>query len=133
MHPIERQPLIHLQEKLCHVTYILINEMSFIGPKILSQIDDRLREVFPSYQNVPFTNQPFILVGKLGKLPLMKDISMYVDTSRDNALWHNLYMVITLSTIFHQQGTNPLQITFRQLLMNVKNETPIVEDWNLLM
>jgi len=56
MHPLEGQPLLHLQRKLCHVNYILIDEMRFIGPKIISRIDDHLREVFPSYQNVPFDN-----------------------------------------------------------------------------
>jgi len=36
MHPLEGQPMFHLQEKLRHAKYILIDEMSFIGPKILS-------------------------------------------------------------------------------------------------
>jgi len=36
MHPLEGQPLLHLQEKLFHVKYILIDEMRFIGPKLLS-------------------------------------------------------------------------------------------------
>jgi len=35
MHPLEVQPLLHLQEKTIHVKYILIDEMSFIGPKLL--------------------------------------------------------------------------------------------------
>ena len=47
MQPLEGQALLNLQEKLRDVKYILIDEMSFIGPKFLSQIDDRLREVFP--------------------------------------------------------------------------------------
>jgi len=56
MHPLEGQPLLHFQEKLFHVKYILIDEMSLIGPKLLSHINDCLREVFPSYHNLPFEN-----------------------------------------------------------------------------
>lgn len=74
--------------------------MRFIGPKLLSCIDDHLRQVFPSYQNVPFGNQYIILVGDLSQLPPVKDIPMYVDTSHENALWRKFDTVITLSTIF---------------------------------
>jgi len=49
IHPIEGKSLLHIKEKIRHVKYILIDEMSFIGPKLLSHIDDRLRDVFPSY------------------------------------------------------------------------------------
>ena len=47
MHPLEGHPLLQLQEQLRHVKYILIDEMSFIDPKMLSRIDDRLREASP--------------------------------------------------------------------------------------
>jgi len=42
MQPLEGQPLLNLQEQLCHVKYILIDEMSFIGPKMLAQVDEHL-------------------------------------------------------------------------------------------
>ena len=43
MHPLEGQSLSNLQEELHRIRYILIDEMSFIGPKMLTQIDARLR------------------------------------------------------------------------------------------
>ena len=43
MHPLEGQSLSKLQEELRHIRYVLIDEMSFIGPKMLTQIDARLR------------------------------------------------------------------------------------------
>ena len=39
MKPLEGQSLSKLQEELWHIRYILIYEMSFIGPKMLTQID----------------------------------------------------------------------------------------------
>jgi len=55
---------------------------------------------------------------------------MYFITPRYNSLWRNFDMIITLSTIFCHEETNPLQIAFRKLLTNLRNETPIVEDSN---
>ena len=42
MQPLEGQSLSKLQEELCHICYILIDEMSFIGPKMLTQIDVKI-------------------------------------------------------------------------------------------
>ena len=47
MQPLEGQPLSKLQEELRHIHYILIDEMSFIRPKMLTQIDAQLRQAFP--------------------------------------------------------------------------------------
>ena len=43
MQPLEDQSLLKLQD-IQHIHYILIDEMSFIGPKMLTQIDARLRQ-----------------------------------------------------------------------------------------
>jgi len=96
MHPLEGQPFLHLQEQLLHLEYILIDEMSFIGPKMLSRIDDRLREAFPLHQNAPFGNCSIILVEDLGQLPPVKDIPLYVRTSCGTALWHSFDIFIPL-------------------------------------
>lgn len=47
MHHFEGKSLLHLQDHLYHVEYVLIDEKSFIGPKRLSCINNFLREVFP--------------------------------------------------------------------------------------
>ena len=43
MLPLEGQALANLQEWLLHIHYVLIDEMSFIGPKLLYNIDSHLR------------------------------------------------------------------------------------------
>ena len=133
MHPLEGQSLLHLQEQLHHVQYVLIDEMSFFGPKLLSHIDEHLWEASPTSQSIPFGNQSIILVGNLSQLPPVKDVPMYIGTSHGNALWCSFDTIVTLSTIFHQSGDNLSQIAFRQLLTNIRNAHPTIEDWNLLM
>ena len=67
------------------------------------------------------------------QLPPIKDIPMYAGPSIGTALWRTFDTFITLETIFQQQGNSPSQTAFRQLLLNLQNATPTVEDWALLM
>lgn len=39
MNPLKVQPLTILQEDFIHIQYMLIDEMSFLGPKLLLKID----------------------------------------------------------------------------------------------
>ena len=107
MHCLEGQSLSNLQERLYQIQYILIDEMSFIGPKLLTRIDDPLREAFPSQCTSPFGGCSIILPSYFGQFPLVKDTPMYVGLSRGNAFWHTFNTFVTLSTIFHQQGDIP--------------------------
>lgn len=54
MAPLQGQTLATFQESMYFIRYILIDEMSFIGPKLLQQIDNRLHEAFPSQNQIPF-------------------------------------------------------------------------------
>ena len=67
MQPLEGQSLSKLQEELHHILYILIDEMSFIGPKMLTQIDARLRQAFPLQSTIPFSGCSIILLGDFGQ------------------------------------------------------------------
>ena len=58
---------------------------------------------------------------------------MYAGSSIGTALWRTFDTFITLETIFRQQGNSPSQTAFRQILLNLRNATPTVEDWALLM
>ena len=74
-----------------------------------------------------------ILLGDFGQLPLVEEIPMYAGSSIGTALWHTFDTFTTLKTIFRQQGNSPSQTSFRQLLLNLRNETPTIEYWALLM
>ena len=107
--------------------------MSFIGPKMLTQIDACLRQAFPLQSTIPFGGCSIILLGEFGQLPPIKDIPIYAVSSVGIALWRTFDTFITINTIFRQQGNNHSQNVFHQLLLNLRNATPTIEDWALLM
>ncbi|XP_059064231.1 uncharacterized protein LOC131856450 [Cryptomeria japonica] len=119
MHPLQGQTLASFQESMYFIRYIIINEMSFIGPRFIQRIDIRLREAFPAHNQLPFRGCSIILFGDLGQLPPIKDIPMYASTSYGGTLWHSFITIITLKKIFRQIGDQPAQIAFRALLSNL--------------
>ena len=98
MHRLECQSLF--QQELLHIHYILIDEMSFIGPKMLTQIDARLCQAFPLQCTILFGGFSIILLGDFGQLPPVKDIPMYASSSVGTVLWHTFDTFIMLETIF---------------------------------
>ena len=46
--------LTHFQEELSHIKYILIDEMSFLGERLIQNIDSRLRQAFPENSHKTF-------------------------------------------------------------------------------
>ncbi|XP_059078134.1 uncharacterized protein LOC131876694 [Cryptomeria japonica] len=83
---LEGTRLTHFQEEMSHIKYILIDEMSFIGEKLLENIDCRLRQAFPENCNLNFGGISMILVGDLNQLPPIRDKAAY-DSNRQEKLF----------------------------------------------
>jgi ATP-dependent DNA helicase PIF1 len=130
--PLQTQTLAVFQEMMKHIRYVLIDEMRFIGPKLFVQIESRLREAFPETNNFPFDHCSIILVGDLGQLPPVMDIPLYTCATPGRSLWNSFTTVVTLQTSFHQQGQDIQQVQFRRLLTNIRNASPLQEDWEIL-
>ncbi|XP_057868373.2 ATP-dependent DNA helicase RRM3-like [Cryptomeria japonica] len=133
MHPLTGQSLMTLQEQLKHIKYILIDEMSFLGPKLLLKIDSHLRQAFPDNQHEIFGGVSIILVGDLAQLPPVMDKPIYASHSATLILWHSFTTVVILDTIFCQQGASIRQQQFRTLLQNLRNAQALQNDWQFLM
>jgi hypothetical protein len=133
MCPLCGQSLLVFQEEMRDVKYLLIDEFSFVGPKLLLKIDSRLREAFPHQQKMCFGGTSIILVGDLAQLPPVMDKPIYASHSNAKYLWEQFTMVITLTTIFRQQGDTQIQIDFRRMLKNMRNADSTEQDWELLM
>ncbi|XP_059073340.1 uncharacterized protein LOC131874117 [Cryptomeria japonica] len=88
---LEGTRLTTFQEELSYVKYILIDEMSFIGEKLLESIDSHLRQAFPQNSDLTFAGVSIILVGDLGQLPLVKDKPTYESSRRAKILWKKIY------------------------------------------
>ncbi|XP_059070553.1 uncharacterized protein LOC131860191 [Cryptomeria japonica] len=121
------------QEEMAHSKYILIDEMSFIGQNMLENIDSRLRQAYPQSAHLSFAGISMILVGDLGQLPPVNDRPAYASNRRAKLLWEEFKIVVTLDKIFRQDGENIQQQRFRQLLTNLRDANPQIDDWKLLM
>ncbi|XP_059073384.1 uncharacterized protein LOC131874156 [Cryptomeria japonica] len=121
------------QEEMVHIKYILIDEMSFIGQNMLENIDSRLRQAYPQSAHLSFAGISMILVGDLGQLPPVNDRPAYASNRRAKLLWEEFKIVVTLDKIFRQDGENIQQQRFRQLLTNLRDANPQIDDWKLLM
>ena len=109
MQPLHGQALLVLQEEMKHIQYILIDKMSFIGPKMFVQIDSRLHECFPKKNNCSFRNCSIILVGDLGQLPPVMDKPLYAGETLGNRLWIEFRTIIILETLLQQGGVDGTQ------------------------
>ena len=69
----------------------------------------------------------------MGQLPPVGDRPAYDSNRRAKLLWQEFKIVVTLDKIFRQDGENDDQQRFRQLLMNVRDANPQIDDWRLLM
>lgn len=133
MHPLTGKALFTFQECFRHVKYILIDEMSFLGPKLLLKIDSWLHQAFPDKQHEGFGGLSIIFVGDLGQLPPVMDKPAYASHSTTLNLWHSFKTVVTLHTVFRQQGASVKQQQFKSLLQNIRDAQPNKHDWQILM
>ncbi|XP_057832940.2 ATP-dependent DNA helicase pfh1-like [Cryptomeria japonica] len=133
MHPLIGQALFTFQEHFRHVKCLLIDEMSFLGPKLLLKIDNRLHQAFLDKQHEAFGGLSMILVGDLGQLPPIMDKLAYASHSTALNLWQSFTIVVTLHTIFRQQGTSIKKQEFRSMLQNIRDAQPNKHDWQILM
>ena len=93
--------------------------MSFIGKNLLIKIDSRLRQAFPKNATIPFGGRSIILVSDLGQLPPVMDKPVYASEGLAKELWNTFTTVVTLDTVFRQNGQSNEQISFCNFLMNI--------------
>ena len=95
-----------------HIKYILIDELSFIGRKLLTYIDVRLRQAFLENSNVPFGGRSNILVGDLGQLSPIMDIPTYACDGPAKEVWKTFRTIVTLDIVLRQNGQSNDQKRF---------------------
>ncbi|XP_057833467.2 uncharacterized protein LOC131044209 [Cryptomeria japonica] len=133
MHPLTGQALFTFQEHFRHVKHLLIDKMSFLGPKLLLKIGSRLRQAFSDRQHETFGGLSMILVGDLGQLLPVMDKPAYASHSTTLNLWRSFTIVVKLHTVFRQQGTSVKQQEFKSMLQNIRDAQPNKHDWQMLM
>ena len=137
--PLEGHQLQQLQDRWNGVKYLIIDEMSMMGRKMLGQVDYRLRQAFPRTTDEVLGGCSCILVGDFGQLPPVMDLAVFTArvssaiSDRGRAVYQMFNNAIVLQQQMRQNGNSIEQVAFRDLLFRLRNAAVTVEDWQLLM
>ena len=130
--------LARLQERLSRISYIIIDEFSVIGQKMLGWIDRRCRQA-KAREDMPFGGISVILVGDIAQLPPVIDKPLYHKNPLNQleiagfAVYNLFNLVIELKVNQRSTGSSESQQSFRRALLNVRNGTSDITDWNLFL
>jgi ATP-dependent DNA helicase PIF1 len=128
-----------LQNRLQGIKYVIIDEKSMVGRRMLALVDMRLRQAFPEHQNQVFGGRSVILVGDFGQLPPVLDEPMYSKIPRRHPLstdgitaYKQFREAYKLDAVQRQSGDSEEQRNFRDLLLRMRDGESTLADWNLL-
>lgn len=122
------------QSELRTLKFIIIDEMSMIGARMLYMIERRLREIQPEV-NEPFGGIFVYLFGDFRQLPPVKNAALYSSTffdtmSQQGRLFFNEFEAFIELNCSHRQSTS--DASFRNLLENLASGNFSAEDHALL-
>ncbi|CAG8690619.1 9574_t:CDS:2, partial [Scutellospora calospora] len=136
---INGERLKQLQNRLQNIIYLIIDEKSMIGRRMLALINLRLRQAFPEHNNTPFGGRSIILVGDFGQLPPVLDHPMYTTTILRDPLSNNGIVaykqfreVYKLDIVQRQSGDSEEQRNFRDILLRLCNGKSTISNWRIL-
>ncbi len=130
---ISTETLTTMQNALKNIQYIILDECSMMGQRLLFKFDQRLREICAN--DLPFGGKNIIFVGHFAQLPPVLDTPMWMkppfdanDVKRQGyALYKQFNKIITLEKI-HRQNDQ----TYLELLKNICEGEISHADWQLL-
>lgn len=127
-----------MQQRLENVEYIIVDEKSMVGRRMLALVDMRLRQAFPEHSNKPFGGRSIILFGDFGQLPPVLDLPIYSTVLRDPlsndgiAAYRQFQEVYKLDVIQRQSGNSEQQQNFRNILLRLRDRESTLADWTIL-
>lgn len=128
--------LLKLQSALSSVKYLIIDEFSVIGQKMLGWIDRRCKQG-KAVMDQAFGGMSVILVGDIAQLPPIGDAVLYHkkptgDASLQGFCSYNSFkVVVELKT--NQRVNSPEEEIFRTLQIRLRNGESTQEDWEILL
>ena len=137
-HELQGATLQRLQLRMKDKCYLIIDEMSMIGHRMMAWVDKRLRQATGKLDS-PLGGVSVILIGDFGQLPPVCDRPLYAEPT-SNALsshGHSVYQmfdtVVMLDQVLRQSGMDPETQIFRELLLRLRDGSTTQEDWQMLL
>ena len=136
---LEGERLQKIQRSFSNIKYIIIDEMSMVGRKMLGQVDRRLRQIFPHHAQEVFGGCSCLLFGDFGQLPPVMDLPLYTTLSRSElsdqgrVAYQCFNQAVVLDQVMRQAGHSPDQIQFRDILLRLRDAKVTTVDWNVLL
>nr|XP_012152161.1 PREDICTED: ATP-dependent DNA helicase PIF1-like [Megachile rotundata] len=125
------------QESMQNCRVIICDEMSMVGLRMLSFIDKRLRQAYPSRQEQPFGGYIVYFFGDFNQLPPVMDRSLLsipdtnnADALHDRFLYEQFTKVFEITQIMRQIGEEQKQ--FRETLGRIALGEVTQADYDLL-
>ncbi|XP_066915540.1 uncharacterized protein [Clytia hemisphaerica] len=137
-HELKGNSLGNLQTRLKDVKYIIIDEFSVVGQRLLGWIDSRCRQATGKEETF-FGGISIILVGDVAQLPpVMDDVLYNIKAKKGKATEGFLAYccfrtVVELKSNMRSTGEDVSQKKFRNALRNLRNGNSTIEDWNFFL
>jgi ATP-dependent DNA helicase PIF1 len=139
-HPLSTDALMDLQSAWSACKYIVIDEISMVGQKMMGMVDSRLRQIFPDCSSQWFGGRSMLFFGDLGQLSPVCDRSLYIapttkapsktDTSSQGRLAYlQISEAFFLDTVVRQSD----DATLRDILLHIHDGKITKKDWETLV
>jgi hypothetical protein len=127
-----------LQARLCDIRFIIIDEKSMMDLKMLSIIDDRLRQIFPDRADQVFGGLNILLCGDFFQLPPVSGRALFSrvvhgpEAIKGQSLYQSFDRTVRLTQVMRQQGEDEAAIRFRTALSELRESRLSQSSWELL-
>ncbi|XP_066914898.1 ATP-dependent DNA helicase PIF1-like [Clytia hemisphaerica] len=137
-HELKGKSLDNLQTDLKDIEYIIIDEFSVVGQRLLGWIDSRCRQATGKLETL-FGGISIILVGDVAQLPPVMDDVLYHSFPKNEIAvagylaYCCFRTVVKLKANMRSAGEDESQKKFRKALRNLRNGKSTLEDWNFFL
>ena len=135
---LQGRSLHQLQLTMKNKFYLIIDEMSMLGQRMMAWVDKRLCQA-TGQLDIPFGGVSVILFGDFAQLPPVGDRPLYSTASTSSLAVHGHTMyrlfttVVTLTQALRQAGSDSDTLAFRNLLLRLRDGAVNHDDWRMLL
>ena len=132
--PLSDDTLFEFQKAWSGVAYLLVDEVSMVGQKLLGKVDSRLRQAFPTSADVFFGARSVLFFGDFGQLPPVLDSALFSPAAssllakQGKLAYLSITNIFLLNSVVRQDG----DLQFRDLLLRLHDGVVLRSDWELL-